>query len=192
MTITGPNETRRLFEYKADVTNDKPIQLPLIALRRDSTMTILNTNKRVQTFDGHRQNAAFIKDTNPELGGRVDQFNSIPIQLNYQIDIYTRYFEEAEEYVRDFVFNLINYPTLTVKIPYNSCNKEMKATISVSPNIEDNSDISERLVPGQFTRKTISIFISDAFLWNYAIKDTIRIEDTDVELKCKIIYEEKD
>ena len=192
MTITGPNETRRLFEYKADVTNDKPIQLPLIALRRDSSMTILNTNKKPQTFDGFRQNASFVRDNNPELGGKVDQFNSIPIQLNYQIDIYTRYYEEAEEYVRDFIFNLINYPTLYITIPYNSCNKKMQATINLSPTVEDNSDISERLTPGQFTRKTISIYIADAYLWNYAVKDTIKIGDVDVELKCKLINNERD
>ena len=35
MTITGPDETRELFQYQADTNNDKPIQLPLIALRRD-------------------------------------------------------------------------------------------------------------------------------------------------------------
>ena len=28
--ITGPEETRRLFEYTADRNNDKPITLPLI------------------------------------------------------------------------------------------------------------------------------------------------------------------
>ena len=35
MTITGTDETRRLFQYEADITDDKPIQLPLIALRRN-------------------------------------------------------------------------------------------------------------------------------------------------------------
>ena len=34
MTITGPDETRRLFEYMTDVNNDKELYLPLIELRR--------------------------------------------------------------------------------------------------------------------------------------------------------------
>ena len=54
LKITSPNETRRLFEYKADQTNDQPIKLPLITLRKDPTMTLLATNKKAMTFDGWR------------------------------------------------------------------------------------------------------------------------------------------
>ena len=28
LTITSPDETRRVFQYRADIQNDKPIQLP--------------------------------------------------------------------------------------------------------------------------------------------------------------------
>ena len=52
MRITSPNETRRLFEYKADTENDAPIKLPLITLRRASQIEILNTNKKPLTYDG--------------------------------------------------------------------------------------------------------------------------------------------
>ena len=45
MTITDPDETRRLFEYTADVNNDKPIQLPLVTLRRNPSIELRNTNK---------------------------------------------------------------------------------------------------------------------------------------------------
>ena len=33
-----------------------------------------------------------------------DHLNAVPITLKYQIDIYTRYQEEADEYVRNFIF----------------------------------------------------------------------------------------
>lgn len=172
MTITGPNETRRLFEYVADVNNDHPIELPLIAIRRDSTLEILSTNKKPLTFDGWRN----IND-----GIRGNQLNGIPIQLSYQIDIYTRYFEEAEEYVRDFVFNIINYPKLTIEIPYNSSNLTAECNIRINSEVIDNSDIPERLIAGQFTRKTLRIYIDDAYLFNYRTKDVLRIEG-DTEL----------
>ena len=32
--------------------------------------------------------------------------NVIPIQIGYQIDIYTKGIAEADEYIRNFVFNL--------------------------------------------------------------------------------------
>ena len=175
LKITSPNETRRLFEYKADQTNDQPIKLPLITLRKDPTMTLLATNKKAMTFDGWRRQ---------NNGNRGDQLNAVPIQLNYQIDIYTRYEEEAEEYIRNFVFNIINYPKLEIEIPYNNSNIKHISNIRLMPDISNNSDIPERLIPGQFTRFTLTINIDDAFLWNYRTKDNAKIDiDSDVEIK---------
>ena len=172
IAITGPNETRRLFEYRADTTNDKPIELPLITLRKDPTMTLLSTTKKPTSFDGWR------KSNN---GDRGTQLNSIPIQLNYQIDIYTRYEEEAEEYIRNFVFNIINYPKVEIEIPYNSSNIKHISNIRMLPDIQNNSDIPERLITGQFKRYTISINIDDAYLWDYRTKDNAKVVDTTVK-----------
>ena len=82
MTITSPNETRRLFQYKADVTGDAPIELPLIAIRRDNIINILRTGKKPTTFDG------LVVDTDK----RIMTLNQVPISISYQLDIYTRYF----------------------------------------------------------------------------------------------------
>lgn len=57
--------------------------------------------------------------------------------------------------------------------------------IRLSPDIEDNSDIPERLIQGQFTRRTISINVDDAYLFDYRTKDTIKIGDLNVEVKLK-------
>jgi hypothetical protein len=40
ITLTSPDETRRLFESKADKSGDKPITLPLIAITRGKTVTV--------------------------------------------------------------------------------------------------------------------------------------------------------
>ena len=92
--------------------------------------------------------------------------NAIPISIPYQLDVYTRYFEEADEYTRNLVFNIINYPKLTVTIPYNNENYKHDANIRMESEIQDNSDIPERLSIGQFTRMTISLYIDDAYLWD--------------------------
>lgn len=57
ITITSPDETKRLFQYKSDISNDKPIQLPLITLRRGRDINILDTNKQPLSFDGLTLNA---------------------------------------------------------------------------------------------------------------------------------------
>ncbi len=173
MTITGVNETKRYFQYLADITNDQPLKLPIIAIRRLSPVRVLSTNKKPLTFDGWR------RKNNGEKG---DQLNGIPIEINYQIDIYTRYFAEADEYLRNFIFQIINHPKISIEIPYNNSRIIHESNIRLNSDIEDNSDIPERLVEGQFTRQTISIYIDDAYLFDYKIKDTWKVES---ELQVK-------
>lgn len=177
MKITGPDETRRLFQYQADIKNDKPIQLPLITLRRGRDVDILSTNKKPLTFDGATLEA------NSKQSGML---NGIPIAIKYQLDIYSRYYEEADEYIRNFIFNFINFPKLKIEIPYNNVKIEHVSNVRLDPTVVDNSDIAERLAPGQFTRFTLSLYIDDAYIFDYKfrnnyiteIKGEIGLEDT--------------
>lgn len=175
VTITGPDETKRLFEYTADVTNDKPISLPLITIRRLSPVTIENANKRSMTYDGMRIVSG---------EGYSAQINAVPITIDYQIDIYTRYMDECDEYVRNFVFNLINYPKVSVLVPYNESSYEHWANIRLKSDITDNSDIPERLITGQFTRMSLGITVTNAFLFSVPVRRNIEIE-TDLEVTLK-------
>lgn len=175
MTITSPDETRRLFQYRADIKNDAPIELPLIALRRGKSINVINTSKKPTTFDGYTLQA---NEKN------IMSMSNVPISLDYQIDIYTRYFPEADEYVRNFVFNIINYPTLDISVPYNDVNYVHTSNIRLVNNIEDNSDIPERLIPGQFTRFTIGITVDDAYLWSVPIRRNLTVE-TEVQVKLR-------
>lgn len=176
ITITSPDETRRLFEYQADINNDKPIQLPLIALRRKPSIDIQSLNKKPLTFDGWRQQGN---------ENKISQLNGIPIQLGYTIDIYTRHADEALDYVRSFIFNIINFPKLTIEIPYNDSKLTHNANIRLESPVTDNSDIPERLMPGQFSRWTISINIDDAYLFDYRTKDTLKIVVDSVDAKLQ-------
>lgn len=169
--ITGPDETRRLFEYRADINNDTPIELPLIAITKGRTIDILSTAKRPLAYDGWKA-----EGTSEKSG----MLNAIPINISYQIDVYCRLYSEADEYVRNFVYNLINYPKLNIEIPYHNVSRTITANIKLNGTIEDNSDIPERLIPGEFTRFTIPIFIDDAYLLDYRIKDNWSI-DAEVE-----------
>lgn len=166
MTITGVDETRRLFEIIADSTNDKSIKLPIIALSRSGGYKILNKNKTPRSFNGALMQAT-------DKSGVL--LNQIPIGISYQLDIYTRYLQEADEYARNLIFNIINYPKLNVTIPYENTGLTHDANIRLITDVEDNSSIPERLIPGQFSRFTIGIDIDDAFLWDVRIKDNLSI-----------------
>ena len=88
--VYSPDDTRRLFEVMADKGNDKPIQLPILCLRRKSGLNVINTGKRPITFDGIVLEQSETKST---------QLHAIPIDVSYQLDIYTRYFKEADEFL---------------------------------------------------------------------------------------------
>lgn len=165
--VYGPSETRRLFEVIADSTDDKPITLPIICLSRVGGYEILNMNKRPLTYDGLTKDATIARSL---------QLNAIPINIPYQLDVYARYYDEADNYMRDIVFNIINHPTFEITIPYNDARIVHNANIRLASNVENNSDIPERLIPGQFSRLTIDISLDDAYLWDARVRNNYLID----------------
>lgn len=165
--ILKPDETQRLFEIKYDNENgDQQLTLPMIALSREKNIEILNTNKHSKTFDGFK--------TNSNEKSSV-QINVVPIEINYQIDIYTKGMAEADEYVRNFVFNIINYPKVKVTLPYNNLNIVHESNIRLDPSIADNSDIKEHMFPDQFVRFTLKFNIDDAYLFSLPARENKQI-----------------
>ena len=175
LTITGPEETKRLFQQRLDVKNDSPLELPLVALRRHKDIKITDLNKRPLVYDGLTLNAS---------KGQSDQLNGIPIYLNYSIDIFTRYAKECDEYVRNFIFNIIKFPKIQIQIPYNDSNIVHDANIRLEGTVTDTSEIPERLIAGQFTRFTIPIYVDDAYIFDYRFRPNYSIE-VETEIKFK-------
>jgi hypothetical protein len=173
--VLKPEETRKLFTIEADQNNDRPISLPLIALSRDTTIDVLHRTKQPMSFDGIMLDS----DSNKTL-----QLDAIPIGINYQLDIYTRRYDEGDDLLREFLFKLINYPQLVVEFPYNKQHFKHVCSILISGEVEDTSDISERLFSGQFTRWTIRFEISGAYLFSLPIVDNVNIDITkDISLE---------
>lgn len=129
--------------------------------------SIVNTSKRPLTYDGA------VVNQNIETSRSV---NAIPITIQYQLDVYTRYLYEADSYVRDLVFNLINHPTVTIRIPYKGLEKTHSAKITLASDVVDNSDIPERLIKGQFSRMSLSFTIEDAYLWDVRDRKHVHID----------------
>lgn len=167
VSLLGPEETRRLFEIVADKTDDSAIKLPLICIRRIGGYTILAKNKKPLTYDGKMLQSTI---------ERSISLNAIPIDLRYQVDVFTRYYKEADEYMRNIIFNLINFPMLQVEIPYEGIDIEHDSSIRIVTEVEDNSAINERLSLGQFTRLSVGVSIDDAYLFDARVRDNYLIE----------------
>ena len=172
--VLKPDETKRLFSIEADEKNDKPLTLPLVALSRSSTVSIKQKTMTPMSFDGIMLNSD---------GKHSLELNGIPIYLSYQMDIYTRRYDEGDELLREFVFKLINNPQVVVELPYNNQKFKHVATISMNEDIEDTSDISERLFPGQFTRWTLRFDIVGAYLFSLPYVENVSISDYDLEVR---------
>lgn len=175
--ILKPDETKKLFELVADDKNDKKIKLPLIALSRNTDIELSINLKNPQSFDGVRLK----KGTDSTL-----LLNVLPIKTSYQMDIYTKKQEEADEYVRTFLFKLINNPMIRIDIPYNGNEINHVAYIRVLPTVADTSAISERLFSGQFYRWTIQMELQDAYLFNMPYKPNWKINGACLEISKDI------
>jgi hypothetical protein len=155
--VLRPSETKRFFELNADDTNDKPLTLPCIALSRNNDIELVINVKAPRSYAGIKLN---------QTSNETMLLNAIPIRIQYQLDIYTKTEEEGDEYIRQYLFKLINNPVIKIMVPYNGADVEQIANIRVLNTISDTSEISERLFPGQFVKWTIQLEIQDAFLYD--------------------------
>lgn len=171
--VYKPDETKDLFATRADMNNDKPITLPLISIARDNNIEILDTNKQPLSFDGIKIQ---IEEQEDILLSRI------PIKLNYQIDIWTKDQIDCENYVREFIFLLINNPVLTIFLPYNGTNLPQSCHLRLSNDIVDNSKTDTHLYKGQYTRMTLSFEIDDAYLYSMPIKKNSYIDNITVRV----------
>ena len=166
--ILKPDETKRLFSIEADERDDRPIQLPLIALSRETQIDVLHPTKRPMSFDGMMLESD---------GEHTLQLDAIPISLTYQMDMYTRHYDEGDELLREMLFKLINNPQLVIELPYNNQRLRQVCAIKVQSQVEDTSSISERLFSGQFTRWTLRFNIDGAYLYSIPYVDNVHIEE---------------
>ena len=169
LRVLKPDESKRLFEISADDKKDKPQKLPMIALSRDNDIEILSSIKQSKSFDGLKVGFKLADET-AKIPSATVMLNAIPISVNYQLDIYTKTYDEGDEYLRQFLFKLINNPALYIQIPYNNSKIQHIANIRVLSTVSDTSDIPNHIFSGQFTRWTIQFELQDAFLFNLPYK----------------------
>ena len=170
MRVLGPSEAKALFQQNSDRDLDKAMSLPVIVLSRDNYCEVVNTNKQALSYDG-----GHIDIVSEKKSGVL---NAIPIRLSYTLSIYTRFFEEADEYARNFIFNLVNYPTVDINIPYQNANIAHRSKIYLNNRVEDNSNSSGRLSQDQFTRITLSLDINDAYMFSIPIYYNYEYDDS--------------
>jgi hypothetical protein len=110
----------------------------------------------------------------------------IPVKTTYQVDIYTKKRIEVDEYVRQYLFKLINNPQIIIEIPYNNYIIKHTANLRVLGTVSDTSDISTHVFPGQFYKWTIQLELQDGFLFSIPQKQPWKIISAEVTMAERI------
>jgi hypothetical protein len=180
LRVLSPDESTRLIQLRAEDSNDQPLQLPLLAISRNKDIEIESTIKQNKSFDG----LTIGKDTDTAT---TVHLNVIPIKTTYQLDIYTKKRIEVDEYVRQYLFKLINNPQIIIEIPYNNCLVSHTANLRVLNTVSDTSDIPSHLFAGQFYRWTIQLELQDGFLFSIPQKQNWKLVGCEVSVVDKIV-----
>ena len=180
LRVLSPDEHTRLIQLAAEDSNDQPLKLPLIAISRNKDIEITSAIKQNKSFDG------LIIGTNNKTAETV-HLNVIPIKTTYQIDIYTKKRIEADEYVRQYLFKLINNPQIIIEIPYSNYLVRHTANLRVLDTVSDTSDVSARIFPGQFYKWTIQLELQDGFLFSIPQKQGWKLVGVEVTAADRVI-----
>jgi hypothetical protein len=140
----------------------------LIAISRNKDIEIESVIKQNKSFDGLIVGQDDVKMSTVHL-------NVIPIKTTYQLDIYTKKRIEADEYVRQYLFKLINNPQIIVEMTYNNYIIRHTANLRVLNTVSDTSDIPTHVFAGQFYKWTIQLELQDGFLFSIPQKQGWRL-----------------
>lgn len=180
LRVLAPEESNRLIQLQAEDSNDQPLKLPFIAISRNKDLEIESTIKQNKSFDG------LIIGKNTTSATTV-HLNVIPIKTTYQLDIYTKKRIEGDEYVRQYLFKLINNPQIIIEIPYNNYVVRHTANLRVLNTVSDTSDIPTHIFPGQFYKWTVQLELQDGFLFSIPQKKNWRFIGYELTISDKIV-----
>ena len=182
LRVLSPDESNRLIQVQAEDSKDKPLKLPLIAISRNKDIEIESTIKQNKSFDGY-----ILKKDSTTTDTTTVHLNVIPIKTTYQLDIYTKKRIEADEYIRQYLFKLINNPQIIIEIPYNNCVIRHTANLRVLNTISDTSDIPTHIFAGQFYKWTIQLELQDGFLFSIPQKQGWKLVGIEVTAADRIV-----
>lgn len=144
----------RVFSVIARL-NEDDVKMPMISVAR--TGISLLDSQHTMRFTGGISNISEDEES-------ISRIQVIPIQINYQFDVWTKHREENDNIIRELIFYYMTHPTLEVKVPYGT-NLKHTFNIFYDKTIEDNSDISDQVNHGEYFRQTLSVYTPDAYLW---------------------------
>lgn len=135
--------------------NRDDVEFPLISTTRLGITILSSEVNQAQKTTGHLV--------------RRDGYNnnvfaqSIPIRIEYQLDIFTVERWACDEITRELIFYFYQHPTLVAHFDYG-LNIEHNFNLFLNDDIVDNSDTIEHVNTGVKFRNTLTFYTDDARL----------------------------
>lgn len=142
---------------KSGSQNSDQVKLPLITIHRTTPYSIIQ-----ETSSFRRKMGGVPVKSDAE--GNLTSIQSIPIKITWQIDVWTRNRRQCDDICRDLVMYFSENPELIITAPYG-LEVEFVFNVSIEPDIEDNSDLTEFDDKGQFYRSTIIFTTEEGMLF---------------------------
>lgn len=162
----------RVFDVIPRLNDDKLI-LPLVTLTRTGWSIRSSEANHSAKYEGATSR---IYRTDPKFNtNRIQKFQFVPMRLDYSIDVWTKTRRENDEFIRELFWYFMISPTLTIKVPY-ALDFDHNFNIFISDDIEDNSDVAQHQLKGEYFRQTLNIYTDDAKLWKSTERDPTTVE----------------
>jgi hypothetical protein len=135
--------------------NRDDVEFPLISTTRLGVTILSSEVNQAQKTTGHLV--------------RRDGYNnnvfaqSIPIRIEYQLDIFTVERWACDEITRELIFYFYQHPTLVAHFDYG-LNIEHNFNLFLNDEVVDNSDTIEHINTGVKFRNTLTFYTDDARL----------------------------
>lgn len=173
--------SEKMFTKSKD-SHDNPV-FPAVSLYRPSYS--LSTLRR--TITGYRVG----QSDYDEVSHQIYSTRTLPISINYQVDVWTRRREQNDELVRELLWFFTLYPQHKIIITYENFERAITFNAFLGEEITDNSDINNFENQGQYYRSTFNLTVDEAqlFLVDTTPKPKFGITVQSYDLKGNLLDE---
>lgn len=152
---------------KSNNKGDDPI-FPGVSLYRPSySLSTLG-----KTMSGYRVG----RQEYSETLNQIISTRALPISINYQIDVYTRYREQNDELTKELLWFFSLYPLHKLTLTFDDYEKTIEFNVFLGDEITDNSEINEFENKGQYYRSSFYLTVDSAQLFLLSPTDKPKLE----------------
>lgn len=156
--------TEMAFRRSAETPeNGGRVKLPLLSLYRPQySVNLRYMNRNTMVRRGRR--TAYDTEESKES---LNYTTSVPVYLEYQLDIWAMSQEDLDDILRDLLFFLYDKPKISVTNPLD--NKQYYFNLYFEQDLIDNTDVMSQENVGRIFRATIPLRVDEAIL--FAVRD---------------------